>query len=204
MAERWPTNTRRPRSRLSDALQVLGPAEPALHAKRGAGDQHRVGRVRPGRPRAHDQCRQQVRAVAHRRLTRPAGRRWPAGRARARPGRGRPGSGAPRKMRAAARRTSSMVTALILATVSAVGIMRPNTCICRASCSQRLPVLSSDISRPAFTWARARSQLLLGHAAPAPCAAPPASPGPAPPPRARRCRRRCRTGRHPAYGAVKE
>ena len=64
--------------------------------------------------------------------------------------------GLPRKIRAAAARISASVTASILPRVSAIGISRPNTCHCRASCSQRLPVDSRDISSPAFNWARAR------------------------------------------------
>ena len=45
----------------------------------------------------------------------------------------------------------------------AVGITRPNTCICRASCSQRLPVLSSDISRPGLHLCARPRQFDLRH-----------------------------------------
>ena len=81
--------------------------------------------------------------------------------------------GLPRKCRTAVRWTSSGVTAMILRTVSSVDSTRPNTWICRASCSQRLPVLSSDISTLALTCALARASSARRPKS-APCAVRPA------------------------------
>ncbi len=180
MALRVPTNTRRPRSRLR-ALQLLDLAQAALHAERGAGHRIASAASAPALPGLAEQSYlQQCRAA----LMPPASRRPRRARHLAQPARAPPASGCrgtaarPR----AARRPASPRRSC--ATVSAVGMMRPNTWICRASCSQRLPVLSSDISRLAFSCARARSSSCdLGHVAPAPCAAPPASPAPVRSPR---------------------
>ena len=60
MAACWPRNTRRPRSRPSDALDMLGLAEAALHRQRGAGDQHRVGRIGAGGAGVGDQVGEEV------------------------------------------------------------------------------------------------------------------------------------------------
>ena len=141
--DRGPRTARRARSGRAGAARRDG----------GAGDQHRVRGVRPG-ALARDRSGPAAARLrpSRRQLLRDLGERGTreAGPSAASVGR-------PRNSRAAARCTSASVTALSFATVSAVGITRPNTWSCRASCSQRLPVLSSDISSDAFTCARARA-----------------------------------------------
>ena len=60
MAERLAEEHAQPEVVALRALDVLGLAKPALHRKRRAGDQHGVGRVRPGRAGAADQVRAAV------------------------------------------------------------------------------------------------------------------------------------------------
>ena len=153
-------------------LDMLGLARAGAAPRASAGDQHRVRRIGPGAPgaRAIRSCSSVEHRPSRRQLLRDVGeRRDPRGRAERRQRRAARGTAARRR---AARRP--VVTALIFATVSAVGMTRPNTWICRASCSQRLPVLSSDISSVAFTCARARASSASRHVGAAPCAAPPA------------------------------
>ncbi len=55
------------------------------------------------------------------------------------------------------RATAASSTASMRATISAMSSGRPKTIICAACCSQRAAVLSSDMSNPALSCARARS-----------------------------------------------
>ena len=147
-----PTKTRRPRSRPSERSSCsVCPSRrstPALMPETTTASAASAPAPRAALMRSASRSRS---------LMRRACPRWPAKRGRVRRGRAPRGSG--RRGTRGPRRgaMSAVVTASILATVSAVGIRRPNTWSWRASCSQRLPVLSSDISSDAFTCARARA-----------------------------------------------